>query len=272
MYKLAVLLCLTAAVPLFCQEPSKPAADDTEGLAKAAQNPIANLISFPLQNNTGFGVGPFDRTQNVLNIQPVIPIQLSENWNLITRTILPVVWQPNVGQSAQGWSGFGDLNPQLYFSPAKPGKLIWGLGPTFVLPTAIAQQLGQGKLSMGPAVVLLTTPGHWVIGTLVNNVWSVAGSGRRVAVNQMLVQWFVNYNLKKGWYLATSPIVTADWRASSGNQWVVPLGGGVGRIIRVGNQPMNITAQFYGNAVHPNGTSPWGMRLQCQLLFPRKPK
>ena len=171
------------------------------------------MISVPLQNNTAFGVGPYDRDQNVLNIQPVIPIRISENWNLISRIIQPIVWQPNVQQPTQGWFGLGDMNPTFFLSPAAPHKLIWGVGPTLVIPTATADQLGQGKFSMGPAVVLLATPGHWVIGTLINNVWSVAGSGSRLPVNQMLFQWFVNYNLKKGWYLVTSPINTADWRA-----------------------------------------------------------
>ena len=279
---LILLLCL----PAFAQDKPDPAAQakpaaaeaktgadtDTEALAKAAQNPVASMISVPLQNNTAFGVGPYNRTQDVLNIQPVIPISISENWNLIARIIQPIVWQPNVTQNSQGWYGLGDMNPTFFFSPAKPSKLIWGFGPTFVIPTATADQLGQGKFSMGPGVVLLTTPGKWVIGTLINNVWSVAGSGSRPPVNQMLLQWFVNYNMKKGWYLATSPIVTANWRASSGNQWVVPLGGGVGRIMKLGNQPVNILAQLYGNAVHPEGAAPWSMRLQIQFLYPKKPK
>jgi hypothetical protein len=125
---------------------------------------------------------------------------------------------------------------------------------------------------MGPGVVLLTTPGHWVIGMLINNIWSVAGSGSRPDVNQMLLQWFVNYNMKKGWYITTSPIVTADWEQTNGSRWVVPFGGGVGRIMRLGFQPANITVQFYGNAVHPPGASPWGMRMQLQFLYPKKPK
>jgi hypothetical protein len=125
---------------------------------------------------------------------------------------------------------------------------------------------------MGPGVVLLTTPGHWVIGMLINNIWSVAGSGSRPGVNQMLLQWFVNYNMKKGWYITTSPIVTADWEQTNGSRWVVPFGGGVGRIMRLGFQPANITVQFYGNAVHPPGASPWGMRMQLQFLYPKKPK
>ena len=177
----------------------------TAALAKAAQNPVANLISFPLQNNTNFGIGPYERAQNVLNIQPVIPFHISEKWNLITRTILPVIAQPNPSQPTLGWSGFGDLNPSLFLSPAKPGKLIWGIGPAFVLPTATAAQLGQGKWSLGPSVVVLTTPGHWVIGALTNNVWSVAGPHERAVVNQFLLQYFINYNMKKGWYVTTAP-------------------------------------------------------------------
>ena len=221
----------------------KPAAPESEAsktaaLAKAAQNPVANLISFPLQNNTNFGIGPYRRAQNVLNIQPVIPFHISEKWNLITRTILPVVWQPN-DQPTQGWFGFGDLNPSLFLSPAKPGKLIWGVGPAFVLPTATAEQLGQGKFSLGPSVVVLSTPGHWVIGALVNNVWSVAGPHERAVVNQMLLQWFVNYNMKNGWYMGSSPIATYNWNVGEGDRWTVPFGWSVGRIVRVGKLPLN---------------------------------
>ena len=112
-------------------------------------------------------------------------------------------------------------------------------------------------------------PKHWTVGALVNNVWSIAGSGGRPPVNQMLLQYFINYNMKKGWYLSMSPIVTANWRASSGNVWTVPFGGGVGKITKLGFQPVNLTAQFYGNAVYPAGTSPWGMRLQIAFLFPK---
>ena len=241
----------------------------TAALAKAAQNPVADLISVPFQNNTNFGIGPYNRDQDVLNIQPVIPLHLTKNWNLITRTILPVVWQPDASKPSQGWYRLGDLNPSLFLSPRNPGKLIWGVGPAIVLPTATADQLGQGKVSAGPAVVVLTTPGHWVIGALANNVWSFAGSGSRPPVNQFLLQYFLNYNMKHGWYVTLQPIITADWRASNGNSWTVPFGGGVGRIMKIGFQPVNISGQFYGNAAYPNGGSPWSMRLQVALLYPK---
>ena len=116
---------------------------------------------------------------------------------------------------------------------------------------------------------LCPTPGHWVLGVLANNVWSVAGTGSRAPVNQLLVQYFINYNMKKGWYLVTAPIVTSNWRASSGNALTLPFGGGVGRIMKIGFQPVNIQTEFFGNAVHPAGASPWGMRLEIAFLYPK---
>ena len=271
-----------------------PEAQDDKALQNAVQNPVASLISVPLQNNTSFDIGPFDRTQNVLNIQPVIPIRISEEWNMIIRWITPVIWQPAPGtadlevfgieantpafllaqeaQKSVGVFGFGDMMPTFFFSPAKPHKLIWGVGPVFVLPTATSRVLGQGKLSLGPAFVALVQPGKWTIGDLINNVWSVAGSGGRPSVNQMLNQYFIVYQLGKGWYVNSSPIITANWQAKSGRVWTVPFGGGGGRVMKLGPQPVNLQAQFYGNAMYPTGGSPWSMRLQINFLFPKLSK
>ncbi|HZD32167.1 MAG TPA: neuromedin U [Candidatus Angelobacter sp.] len=288
-FRLALILATSfCTLPLFSQDappatPAKPAtasaqvatppanaeAAATEALAKATQNPVASLISVPIQNNSNFAYGPYDRTQDVLNIQPVIPAGISTNWMLITRIIQPIVWQPYPDQNTGGEYGLGDMNPTFFLSPKKPGKLIWGVGPTFIIPTATNDILGQGKFSLGPSVVVLTQPGHWTIGALANNVWSVAGSGTRPPVNQFLLQYFVNYNLKKGWYITSAPILTANWRATSGNVWTVPFGGGVGRIMKLGFQPVNLSATFYGNAVYPSGTSSWSMRLQVAFLFPK---
>jgi hypothetical protein len=254
-------------------EATPAAATNSDELRKAAQNPVASLISVPVQNNNNFGIGPDDRTQDVLNIQPVIPVRVSQNWNLITRIITPIIYQPTVSQPInQGAFGFGDLNPTFFLSPAKPGKIIWGVGPTFVLPTATNSVLGQGKWSMGPSVVVLAQPGKWTLGALVNNVWSFAGQSSRLDVNQMVFQYFVNYNLKHGYYITWQPTLTANWEADNGGRWLVPFGGGIGRIMKLGFQPVNLTAQFYGNAVHPPGASPWGMRLQIAFLFPKLTK
>jgi hypothetical protein len=260
-----------------------PAADDTATLAKETQNPVASLISVPLQNNSNFGIGPYNRTGNIFNIQPVIPRKLSDKVTLITRIIQPLVWQPYPSQPTGGQAGIGDMNPTFFLSPTKAGKLIYGAGPAFILPTATSPQTGQGKFSLGPSVVALVQPGHWTVGVLINNVFSVAGSSHRPYVNQMLLQYFVNYNMKKGYYLTSGPIVTANWRASGsvdaatgndvpGGVWTVPFGGGIGQIRRLGFQPINWTVQFYGNAIHPPGGSPWGFKFQIALLYPKMPE
>src|SRR5664279_1798595 len=239
---LSLSVILLLSLPFFAQDKPDPAAQAkpaaaadptaapsdasaTADLQKAVQNPVASLISVPVQNNSNFNIGPYNRTQDVLNIQPVIPARISENWNLITRIIQPIVWQPYPQQTTGGEYGLGDMNPTFFLSPAKPGKLIWGVGPTFVIPTATSDITGQGQFSLGPSVVVLTQPGHWTIGALANNVWSVAGESGRAPVNQFLIQYFLNYNLKKGYYITLQPIITANWMASSGNIWTVPFGG-----------------------------------------------
>jgi hypothetical protein len=245
-------------------------ASTTEALQKATQNPVASLISVPVQDNSNFDIGTANRTQNVLNIQPVFPMRLTPNWNLVTRVIQPIVWQPYPDQNSGGNYGFGDMNPTFFLTPAKPGKVIWGAGPALVLPTATDSSLGQGKWSIGPSFVVLAQPGHWTLGLLANNVWSFAGGGNRPTVNQMLLQYFVNYNLSKGWFLTSQPIITANWVAPKAKDvWTVPFGGGVGRIMKVGFQPISVTAQAYANAVHPTGGSSWGIRLQIAFLFPK---
>jgi hypothetical protein len=259
------------------EEPEANTGTSTEALQKATQNPVASLISVPIQNNSNFGVTPGYRTQDVLNIQPVIPIGISKDWNLLVRWIMPIIWQPvpnAPGTPETGEYGLGDMQPTFFLSPKHPGKLIWGVGPILQLPTATNTFLGQGKLGLGPSIVLLTQPGHWTIGVLANNVWSVAGSGSRPAVNQFLMQYFINYNMKKGWYISSAPIITANWEVNS-NRWVVPFGAGAGRIMKLGFQPVNISATFYGNAVHPPtgpSSSSWSMRVQIAFLFPKLTK
>jgi hypothetical protein len=262
---------------------AQPAATETAALAKATQNPVASLISVPLQNNSNFGIGSYNRTGNIFNIQPVIPVTLSDKVTLITRIIQPLVWQPYASQPTGGQAGIGDMNPTFFLSPTKAGKLIYGAGPAFILPTATSPQTGQGKFSLGPSVVALVQPGHWTLGFLINNVFSVVGSSHRPDVNQMLLQYFINYNLNKGHYLASTPIVTANWNATgsvdsatgndvSGGTWNVPFGGAVGQIRRLGSQPINWSVQFYGNAIHPASSSPWGFKFQIALLYPKMPK
>ena len=258
-----------------------------EELAKKTQNPVADLISVPLQNNFNFGAGfNHDKMIYILNVQPVIPIHLNDEWNLITRTIMPIINQPSLFPTAGGavhsttGTGLGDINPTVFLSPGKPGELIWGIGPTMTLPTATDRDLGSGQWSMGPAAVALTVQGHWVYGALMNNQWSFAGWGDK-PVNAMLLQWFVNYNLPDGWYLTSAPIVTANWKADkAGDVWTVPLGGGVGKLFRLGQilpleghplakLPINTQLAAYGNVATPEFGPRWQLRFQIQFLFPK---
>src|SRR4029077_20679445 len=174
-------------------------------------------------------------TQEVFNIQPVVPMHLSDDWNLISRTIIPLLSQPSPFFDSNT-NGIGDITQSLFFSPTHPGKLIWGVGPVFTIPSANDPILGTGKVLLGPTAVLLVTPGHWVIGALVNNQWSVAGDSNRAPVNAFLVQPFANYNMAGGWFLNTSPIITANWNATSGQKWTVPVGGGIGRVFKIDEQ------------------------------------
>ncbi|HLJ90864.1 MAG TPA: neuromedin U [Candidatus Angelobacter sp.] len=258
-------------------EETPAAAANADELRKESQNPVASLISVPIQNNNNGGIDPGNRTQDVLNIQPVIPVKVNSNWNLIIRWITPIIYQPLPAPSPLpqiGVSGLGDMQPTFLLSPRKPHKLIWGAGPIIQMPTETSQYLGQGRLALGPNIVALTMPGHFVLGVLVNNIWSVAGTGSRRDINQMLLQYFVNYNMKKGWYLTTAPILTANWKtpAPSGSVWTVPVGGGVGRIMKLGFQPVSISVTAYGNAVHVPGASSWTARAQFSLLFPKLTK
>jgi hypothetical protein len=184
-------------------------ADEGEGateLAKKLQNPVSDLVSVPFQNNFNFGVGPDDDMQFVLNIQPVIPQHITGEWNWIHRPIIPVIDQPAPVDAF----GLGDIQYQGFLSPAKPGKLIWGVGPVFQFPSATDDQLGTEKWCAGPGVVGLRMDGPWVYGALANNIWSFAGDDARADVNQMLIQPFVNYNLGRGLAVGTAPIITAN--------------------------------------------------------------
>lgn len=239
-------------------------------LAKQAQNPIANLISLPLQNNTNFGIGPDDETQNIINIQPVWPVSISDDWNLITRTILPVVSQPDILTGGEGRiNGLGDTTFTGFFSPKDSAKLTWGIGPVFLIPTATDDALGSDKWGAGASVVLLAMPGNWVVGSLFSNVWSFAGSGDQ-DVNLFTWQYFINYNMANGWYLTSAPIITANWEADSDNRWTIPFGGGVGKIFHIGKQPINGQVSAYYNVESPDSGADWQLRLQLQFLFPKK--
>jgi hypothetical protein len=245
-------------------------ADDGPDLAQLVQNPIAKVISLPLQNNLTFGVGPDHGPQDVLNIQPLLPIQITDDWNVITRTIIPVDYQPALSPEGSAVGGVGDISLALYLSPARTSSsLIWGVGPAFVFPSAGQEVLGQGKFSAGISAVALTIQGPWLVGALVTEVTSISGEAYRRQVNQLLLQPFINYNFPRGWYLTGSPIITANWKTPGSQQWTVPVGAGGGRAFRVGKQALNAQVQAFDDVAHPHDTGNWTLRIQFQLLFPK---
>ena len=242
-----------------------------EELAKLAQNPVGNLISLPFQNNTNLNFGPEKGTQNILNIQPVIPISVSPEWNIITRTILPVIHMPSLGPGIDSKDGIGDTVFTAFLSPAKPGHWIWGAGPVVQIPTNSSSELGNKNWGLGPSFVVLHLDhgDPWVYGVLVNNIWSMTSDKQGGAYNNGLIQPFVNYNFKEGLYLTSSPILTVDWKADSGRQWTVPIGGGVGKIFHFGKLPVNTQLSAYYNVVRPDFQANWQIRAQVQLMFPK---
>jgi hypothetical protein len=252
------------------QEPQAGAAGSAEDLARAAQNPIAAMISVPFQNNMNFGYGPNDHIQNVLNIQPVVPFSLNEDWNLVTRTILPLISQPGMAPGQGTTFGLGATQFSALLSPAQTGRLIWGAGAVVQTPTTTDQVLGSNIWGGGPSFVALTTSGPWVVGGLVNNIWSAGGTGRN-QYNTLTMQPFVNYNFASspGTYMAFSPLITSNWEAESGQQWTVPVGLALGQILRIGQQPVNAQVGAYYNAIRPDIGPEWQLRFQIQLLFPR---
>ena len=253
------------AEPSRAGHPGAPAKD--EDLQTASQNPIADLVSLPFQSNTNFNSGPFNRTQEVFNIQPVVPMHLGHDWNVISRTIIPLLSQPSPFFDSNT-NGIGDITQSLFLSPAHPGKLIWGVGPVFTIPSANDPILGTGKFLLGPTAVFLMTPKPWVLGVLLNNQWSVGGDPLRPPVNAFLAQPFVNYNMAHGWYLTSSPVITANWLAASGEKWTVPIGGGFGRLFKVGDQPVNAQIQAFYNVERPTDAATWQLRASVTFLFP----
>jgi hypothetical protein len=236
-------------------------------LAKKLANPISDLISLPIQSNFDFGVGPGDGTISRTNIQPVIPFGISEDWNLISRTIIPVVDQEGLAFAGDGLdeSGLGDITQSLFFSP-KESSPIWGVGPVFLLPTATDSLLGTEKWGAGPTGVVLKQNGPWTYGALANHLWDFAGDDSRGSVNATFLQPFVAYILPTQTTLTLNTETTYDW---SENQWTVPINFIVSQLFKIGDQPVQafVGARYYAEKAD-NGPE-WGVRFGLTFLFPK---
>ncbi|MBC6982148.1 transporter [Caulobacter sp. 17J80-11] len=260
-------MAAAAAHAARAQAPDASAAE----LAKKLANPVSDLISVPFQNNWDWDLGPSgDGFQYKLNFQPVIPVSISRDWNLISRTIVPVIDQQDVTANGQDQSGFGDTSASLFFSPKNPTNgWIWGVGPIFLLPTA-TDGLGSNQWGAGPTAVVLRQQGPWTYGMLANQVWSINGAGNHPDVNALFLQPFLNYTTAKATSFTLNTESTYDWEAE---QWTAPINLMVAQMLKPtpgGGIPFPVQAQLglrYYVDKPPNGPD-WGIRINIVALFP----
>ena len=247
------------------------AGGDTEALAKQLSNPVASLISVPIQANYDGDIGPAeDGSRWLVNVQPVVPITLNEDWNLISRTIVPLVSQEDIFPGAGDQSGVGDVVQSLFFSPSRPNvnNVIWGVGPVFLLPTASDDLLGAEQWGLGPTLVALQQEGPWTYGVLANHLWSVAGEDDRADVNATFVQPFISHTTPKAWTFGFNTETTYDWE---GEEWSVPVNAMCSKVTRFGPQLVSLTAGLRYWADSPDsGPEGFGFRFALTFLFPKR--
>ena len=250
--------------------PSRAQDDKAAELAKKLANPVASLISVPLQYNYDeYGRANDGAAVDVLNIQPVVPFSLNENWNLITRTIVPLIDRQDFPVEAMNESGLGDILASQFFSPKSPtaGGWIWGVGPVELLPTATDDALGGERWGIGPTAVALKQSGPWTVGFLTNHIWSVAGDNDRDDVSASVLQPFVSYITKTKTTIGLNTEATYDWES---DQWSVPVIAQVAQLFKIGPQILQLAAGAKYWAESPdNGPEDWGLRVQLTFLFPK---
>ncbi len=265
-FRFAVALAL--ALPLVAVRADE--ADDKAAaaeLAKKLQNPVASLIQVPIQNNWDFGIGSANAMRYTANIQPVVPFSISEDWNLVTRTILPVVYAESPVSGGRDAWGLSDTVQSFFLSPKAPtsGGWIWGAGPVFAWPTATDSALGSGKWGVGPTAVFLRQDSGWTYGLLVNQIWSYAGWGDQ-NVSATFLNPFLVYTTKKFTSFSINTESTYDWE---NHQWTVPLNATVSQLLKIGKQPISLGLGFRYYADGPSGGPDWGVRFNISFLFPK---
>lgn len=251
--------------------PCSAIAQDADVLAKQLSNPIASLTSVPFQFTWDDGFGPYDDGRRVLlNVQPVVPVSIGEDWNMISRTIVPIVYQDNLAPGRGAQSGLGDTTQSLFFSPKVPtaNGWTWGVGPALLVPTATETLLGTGRWAAGPTLVALRqSPSGWTVGVLTNHLWSFAGDDARASINQTFLQPFVSRALGQGRTVSFNAESAYDW---NGDQWSVPVNAAYSKVMRIGGQMVSLQGGVRYWFEAPSGGPDWGLRFTLTLLYPRK--
>ena len=256
------------AESLIAQEPVQDENAKAAELAKKLSNPVASLISVPLQNNLDFGIGAANATRYTLNVQPVIPLSLTDDWNLIIRTIVPVISAGSPVEGGSSTTGLGDILQSYFFSPKEPtsGGFILGGGPVILYPTATDNALGAGKWCAGPTALILKQQSGWTYGALANHIWSFAGQSSRSDLSASFIQPFVSYTTGTFTTIGLNTESTYDW---NNTQWTVPLNVTVGQLMKFGSLPVQFTLGGKYYAEKPAGGPDWGLRFVVTLLFPK---
>jgi hypothetical protein len=244
-----------------------PAPGAASDLATKLANPIANLISVPFQFNWDTGLGETDADRLILNIQPVVPFEISEDWNLISRTILPVIdlESPTVG--GKDVSGVGDIVQSFFFSPKAPTKngWIWGVGPVISIPIG-KREFTADQWGLGPTFVALKQHGPWTYGALLNHVWGIDAPSDREDTNSTFMQPFLAYVTPKAWTFNVLTETTYDWNAE---EWTVPVIANVSKLTHIGKQPVSFQVGYRHYFDTPAGGPDWGLRFNVTFLFPK---
>jgi len=237
-------------------------------LAKQLANPLASLISVPLKLDWDTGIGPENADRSTYVVQPVIPISLSADWNLISRTIIPYIDAQSPVPGGSDESGLGDITQSFFFSPSAPtaGGWIWGAGPVLLLKTASNDAIGSEKWGAGPTAVVLHQDSGWTYGLLANHIWSFGGNNQRADISATFLQPFLSYTTKTYTTLGINTESTYDWENS---QWTIPINLSVSQLMKFGSQPVSFAFGVRSYVERPEGGPDWGLRLSVTFLFPK---
>ncbi|MEA2068952.1 MAG: neuromedin U [Verrucomicrobiota bacterium] len=247
------------AVPALAKEPGN--------WAQLAQNPMADVMKLPVVNQFNQGVGHKEGTEYILSFKPSMVSDLSNDWNLVNRFDVPFIYQPGLAPGNSDAHGLGDIRYESFYGPSGERTFYWGIGPLLEIPSATDNTFSTKKWSTGLGGTGTVAKGPFVIGARANHLWSFAGDGNEPDVNRSTIEYFAYCNLGRGWSLGTSPINIANWEAPQDETWTIPIGGGIGKVLMNGRQPINLKLEAYHYAEQPATGAEWQLLFEIQFLF-----